>query len=213
MFQSRGRRRRAAMFAAGLAGVALFVPVGSEAAPPRSYSVSSTGSILEVLYAPVGAKGGPAVVELRSESLARVRSLRSSVKEARYIDGRGAQLSVRQLTKFLARKRSPMTPYADDIIVAANRYHVDPRVVVAIAGVESTFGRNSRGFNAWGWNNGATRWRSWSESIDTYTRLLGQKYPNHRDPARIARRYNPVTPEAWSRKVGNWIKLIDEVSG
>jgi hypothetical protein len=213
MFQSRSRRRRAALFAAGLAGVAFFVPVGSQAAPPRSYSTSATGSILEVLYAPVGAKGGPSSIELRNESLARVRTLRNSSKEARYVDARGGQLSVRQLTKFLQKKRSPMTPYADEIIVAANRYHVDPRVVVAIAGVESTFGRNSRGFNAWGWNGGATRWRSWSESIDTYTRLLGQKYPNHRDPARIARRYNPVTPEAWSRKVRNWIKLIDEVSG
>jgi hypothetical protein len=213
MFESRSRRRRAALFAAGLAGVAFFVPVGSQAAPPRSYSTSATGSILEVLYAPVGAKGGPSTFEVTSESLARVRTLRNSSKEARYLDSRGGQLTVQQLTKFLARKRSPMTPYADDIIVAANRYHVDPRVVVAIAGVESTFGRNSRGFNAWGWNGGKTRWRSWSESIDTYTRLLGQKYPSHRDPARIAGRYNPVTPEAWSRKVRNWIKLIDAVPG
>jgi hypothetical protein len=43
--------------------------------------------------------------------------------------------------------------------------------------------------------------------------LLGQKYPNHRNVASIARRYNPVTPSAWSRKVQNWIRSLDSLAG
>jgi hypothetical protein len=211
LFQLRNRRGRA-IFAGGLAAVAFFVPVGSGASARSGTSPSSTSSILEVLYAPVGAKGGPVSIDLYSESLARVRTARMALKEAAYIDAKG-RLTVKQLSRFLAKKRSPMASHADEILVAANRYHVDPRVVVAIAGVESTFGIHSRGYNAWGWNGGATRWRSWSESIDTYTRLLGQKYPNHRNVASIARRYNPVTPSAWSRKVQNWIKSLDSLTG
>jgi transglycosylase-like protein with SLT domain len=211
LFQLRNRRGRA-FFAGGLAAVALFVPVGSGAAARSGTSPSSTGSILEVLYAPVGAKGGPVSIDLYGESLARARTARAAFREAWYQDAKG-RLTVKQLNRFLARKRSPMATHADEIIVAANRYHVDPRVVVAIAGVESTFGLHSRGFNAWGWNGGSTRWRSWTESIDTYTRLLGQKYPNHRNVASIARRYNPVTPSAWSRKVQNWIRSLDALTG
>lgn len=204
-------RTRAIAFAGGLAAVALFIPAGSQAAGPVSQPDLWTGSILEVLYAPVGARGGPVSIDVIGQDLARARTVRAALREARYEDGKGVRVTVQQVRSFLARKRSPMAPFADSIIVAANRYKVDPRVVVAIAGVESTFGKHQKGFNAWGWNGGKTRWRSWEESIDSYTRQISQKYPDHRNISRIASRYNPNTPEAWSRKVKGWMTSLDQV--
>jgi transglycosylase-like protein with SLT domain len=127
-----------------------------------------------------------------------------------YIDAEGNEVTDVQIRKFLAGRGSPMAPHATALIQAANRYDVDPRVVVAISGVESEFGIHCAGYNAWGWNGGRTRWRSWEESIDTYVRLLRSNYPNWRNIRRVAPRYNPNTPEAWSRKVAFLITSITE---
>jgi hypothetical protein len=127
-----------------------------------------------------------------------------------YLDAEGNVVTAAQIRKFLAARGSPMAPHATALIEASNRYDVDPRVVVAIAGVESEFGIHCAGYNAWGWNGGRTRWRSWEESIDTYVRLLRNGYPNWRNIRRVAPRYNPNTPEAWGQKVAFLIASITE---
>lgn len=118
-------------------------------------------------------------------------------------------LTAVQLQRFLEQKDSPMSSYAREIIAASSHHRVDPRLVVAIAGVESDFGRVCRGHNAWGWNNGRTRWRSWPEAISTYVRLISERYPNWRNVKSMARSYNPNTPQAWGSKVSSLMSLID----
>lgn len=140
-------------------------------------------------------------------SLARQRLRKAMVDNSRYVSEQGV-VTAEQLSHFLAGKRSPMLPFTAEIIAAANRYRVDPRLTVAIAGVESNFGRVSKGFNAWGWNNGRTRWRSWQESIDVYTRSISENYPNWRDVHRIASTYNPNTPQSWARKVIHFMETM-----
>lgn len=125
-----------------------------------------------------------------------------------YADEKGT-MTAAALATFLRRQRSPMAPYAPDIIRAANAYGTDPRIVVAIAGEESGYGRVCRGYNAWGWDGGRYRWRSWPESIDQYSRLLASRYPNHRDYRRIARRYNPPSPEGWAAKVALHLRWLE----
>ncbi len=120
--------------------------------------------------------------------------------------------AVLALQKFLNSYRSPMAPHAAEILTASARYGVDHRLVVAIAGVESTFGRHCRGFNAWGWNNGSTRWISWPASIDSYTKAFARGYPDRANIKRFARRYNPNTPTAWASKVTYFITAIDRTS-
>ena len=123
------------------------------------------------------------------------------------------EATVMELQKFLKSHGSPMAPHAADIVAAAARYEVDHRLVVAIAGVESTFGRHCRGFNAWGWNNGATKWASWPASIDSYTKAFARGYPDRADIKRFARRYNPNTPQQWASKVSYFMAAIDRAGG
>lgn len=130
----------------------------------------------------------------------------------RYVGHDGKETTAAQIAAFLNQFRSPMEQHSHEIVRAANRYGVDPKLIVAIAGVESTFGRKCRGYNAWGWNGGRTRWSSWSESIEEYTRLLSENYPNRDNVRRVARTYNPNTPEAWGRKVNYLMASIESTA-
>jgi hypothetical protein len=141
-------------------------------------------------------------------SLARLRFQKARADKDRFLGDDGIVVTAAQLEGFLARKASPMLPFVGEILSASNRYGVDPRLVVAIAGVESDFGRVCKGFNAWGWNNGRTRWLSWAHSIDSYTRSISERYPNWRNVPGMARSYNPNTPSAWARKVRAFMEAI-----
>lgn len=59
---------------------------------------------------------------------------------------------------------------------AGRRYGIDPALLVAISGAESSFGRITSGsHNAWGWGPGIP-FRSWQEGINTVARGLKQGY-------------------------------------
>lgn len=138
--------------------------------------------------------------DLSEPGSARERQRTEIQARSQYADGE-AVVTADQIRDFLSRHNSPMADHAEEIILAGNRYDIDPRMIVAIAGVESQYGKRCRGFNAWGWNGGRTRWSSWTESIDVYSASMETHYPNWRNIKRVAPRYNPNTPEAWGRKV------------
>jgi hypothetical protein len=64
-------------------------------------------------------------------------------------------------------------------VASGNRWRVDPRLVVAIAGAESNFGQVTCGpNNAWGWScpNDPEDFATWAAGIDTVTRGLRTYY-------------------------------------
>ena len=88
-----------------------------------------------------------------------------------------------QVANYLASRNSPMTSSAQTFVSVADRYRLDYRLLVAIAGKESSFGvhipKNS--FNAWGWGvpTGANKgigFRSWDEGIETVGKGIREKY-------------------------------------
>ncbi len=79
------------------------------------------------------------------------------------------------LGAFLKEKKSPLADYVPQIMKAANKWRIDPRLIIAIAGGESSFGRNARGFNAWGIGPGRT-YASWDAGIDAAAHLLRHNY-------------------------------------
>ena len=146
---------------------------------------------------------------LRSADI-NIGSLPVLEREQVYIGTDGQRVTAERIRGFLVRQRSPMAGYAAHIVAAGMQYGVDPRVVVAIAGVESTYGLYSRGYNAWGWNAGKTRWASWETAIDRFTRALGLSYRSlrHGRFAAASRTYCPPCGKRWGIKALHIFKSI-----
>jgi hypothetical protein len=124
----------------------------------------------------------------------------------------GEDYRVGILKAYLEKHGSPLADYADTFVEAADKYGIDWRLVPAITGVESTFGKRipANSFNAYGWANGDYRFNSWEESIEIVTKTLREKYIDKgaASIAKIARRYAPPSA-TWGAKVKFFMKKIE----
>lgn len=118
------------------------------------------------------------------------------------------------LTDFLNLYGSPLANYSGYFIARADEHNLDYRLVPAISGVESTFGKRIpyNSYNAYGWANGNYYFESWEDSIETVSRSLRQKYYDRgaEDINSIAARYAPPS-NSWSWKVKYFMDKIDPV--
>lgn len=118
------------------------------------------------------------------------------------------------LSDYLASYRSPLQYHAQDFIDAANEYSLDWKLVVSIAGVESTFGKQiPGGFNGWGWGvygSQAIYFSSWKEGIFTVSKGLQEDYISRglTDPYSMNRRY--AASPAWGRKVAYFMNDLEK---
>ncbi|HTK03191.1 MAG TPA: hypothetical protein VL401_00245 [Alphaproteobacteria bacterium] len=121
---------------------------------------------------------------------------------------------VSNLKNFLEKHNSPLVEYADEFVNSADTYGIDYRLVPAISGVESTFGKHIpyKSYNAYGWANGEYKFTSWENSIDHVSKTLKLKYIDRGAPsiAKIARRYAPPST-TWGRNVGFFMTKIDSL--
>ena len=82
------------------------------------------------------------------------------------------------LTAYLRKRKSPLADHVPAIMRSANRWRIDPRLLVAISGGETSFGTAGRGpavHNAWGIGPGR-KFDSWEHGIDEAAKLLRQSY-------------------------------------
>ncbi len=116
------------------------------------------------------------------------------------------------LRDFLEKFDSPLAGYAEAFVEYADLYQIDYRLVPAITGVESTFGKRIpyNSYNAYGWANGKYKFTSWRDSIDHVTMTLKYKYIDKGAPSigKIAKRYAPPS-STWGSKVAYFVKKID----
>jgi len=119
---------------------------------------------------------------------------------------------VEKLEAFLANYDSPLAPYAEQFVRAADRYQLDWRLVPAITGVESTFGKQipANSYNAYGWANGAFYFQSWEQSIDYVSQYLKEKYVDRGldTPYKMGPVYAPPS-RTWAGKVVYFMKQIE----
>lgn len=119
---------------------------------------------------------------------------------------------IRQLRLFLESYNSPLATFSTDFVFMADRYGVDWKLVPAIAGVESTFGKfiPQGSYNAYGWANGNFYFQSWPESIEIVTRTLKEKYIDRGASTveKIAQIYAPPS-KTWAGKVRYFMDKIE----
>lgn len=119
---------------------------------------------------------------------------------------------VETLKNYLEKYNSPLAEYASKLVEYADTYGLDYRLLAAISGAESTFGKRipKNSYNAYGWANGNYAFASWDNSIEVVSKALRQKYIEKGavSISQIAKRYAPPS-NTWSNKVKHIMKRID----
>ena len=147
-----------------------------------------------------------------SSAKANLTAASSAVLKNSVLGIKNPDLRVKQLKNFLNFYHSPLAPYADCLVKTADKYQLDWRLIPAITGVESTFGKQipANSFNAYGWNNGYFKFKSWEDSIEHVTKVLREKYFDQGldNPFKIGPVYAPPS-KAWAGKVVFFMKKIE----
>jgi hypothetical protein len=88
-----------------------------------------------------------------------------------------------RLRLFLESYNSPLASEADTFVAQADKYNLDWKLVAAIAGVESTFGKEipAGSYNGWGWGifTGArdgVHFKDWADGITQVSQGLRTNY-------------------------------------
>lgn len=120
-------------------------------------------------------------------------------------------MTPKQLDDYLKGKGSPLAGQGAVLIGAGKKYGVNPGLVVAISGIESSFGKHILGnFNAWGWGPGKS-FSSWGEGISRVTQGLSQGYIRQglTTPEQIVRKYAPASDgndeKRWASTVNQFL--------
>jgi len=129
------------------------------------------------------------------------------------------------LRSFLASYHSPLVPYAELILETSERYGLDWRLLTAIAGNESLFGRvmpvnpltGGNCYNAWGWgihSRGTLCFSSWEEGIETVARGLKKDYLDQglRTVEQIMLKYAPVSVangSGWDNSINFFMERLE----
>ncbi len=135
----------------------------------------------------------------------------------------GTPPTAQLLDAYLASKQSPMAGQGAAFMASAARWRLDPRLLVAIAGAESSFGQHTCGpHNAWGWAcpNDPADFATWADGIDTVSEGLRRYYldEGRTSVSLIQQKYCPVgaanDPTGLnSHWTGNVTKFLVELGG
>lgn len=136
-----------------------------------------------------------------------------SVPQTTKVEARQLDPRAKTLADYFATKNSPFQYQAQDFIDAADKYNIDWKLVPAISGVESTFGTNSYGYNAWGWGiygNSALGFNSWKDGIYTVTGGLKTGYIDKglTDPYSINKIY--AASPTWGSRVNFFMNDLEK---
>lgn len=114
-------------------------------------------------------------------------------------------------------KKTPLEPYSSYIVETSDKYGIDYRLIPAIAVKETGGGRtaNEDSYNAWGFENGRTKWGSWEEAIDTVAKTLKTRYidKGYTTPDEIMPIYAPPAVEnggGWAIAINSYFLYMDE---
>lgn len=117
--------------------------------------------------------------------------------------------------QFFAKYKSPLEPFASNVVNDADKYGLDYRLIPAIAMQESNLCQKiiADSFNCWGfgiYGKKVTRFESYPEAIDTITRTLVNNYVagGLDTPEEIMKKYTPSSDGTWAYSVNYFMNLL-----
>ncbi len=121
-----------------------------------------------------------------------------------------------KLKGYLMQFQSPLADSARTFVRSADENNLDWRLVAAIAGLESTYGKNipQGSYNAWGWGvytgqSYGARFSSWDDGIRTVSHGLKERYIDRgaQTVAEIGKIY--ATSPTWASRVNFIMSQIE----
>lgn len=121
------------------------------------------------------------------------------------------------IENYLRHYGSPLLPYKNKILEAAEKYGIQPQLIVAIAQQESNLGKKSPPgcFNAWGWGihaKGTKCYRNWEEAIESVTAGIAQSYCAKgycEDPCVMMQKYTPHSNGSWCFGINQFLSELE----
>jgi len=109
------------------------------------------------------------------------------------------------LSNYLTQFGSPLSMYSDIFIQVADKHELDWRLIPAIAGAESTFGKRiaSDSHNPFGYAGGYFSFESWEKASEVEAEMLAVKYRDSWGlvtPEEVMPIYAPPS-KTWARNV------------
>jgi hypothetical protein len=132
---------------------------------------------------------------------------------AAQLDFSPASPSAAQIDDYLTRKHSPMAGMGSVFAGYGRDYDVDPRLIVAISGAETTFGQHlCAANNAWNWFHRRTcppsTFTSYQEGAERVTRFMRRSYINKGYDSIELIRYKYCATGC-----ENWVSLVSRFHG
>lgn|GEM_PF-309926 len=113
---------------------------------------------------------------------------------------------------------TPLEPYSEQIVEISDKYQLDYRLIPAIAMKESSAGNAapSQSYNAWGFENGRTKFSSWEEAIETVGKTIKTKYADKGliTPEQMMPIYAPpqiLTGGKWARDINHFFSQMNSL--
>lgn len=137
-----------------------------------------------------------------------------SAKLAMATDVKKEDNRAKVLRDYLITWNSPLADHASTFIEQADKYKLDWRLVAAISGLESQFGKQIpyNSYNGWGWGIYGTHslgFKSWDEAIITISAGLRNNYLKDKvesDPYFIGPTY--AASPTWAQRVDYFMRNI-----
>ena len=123
---------------------------------------------------------------------------------------------VEKVRQFLQRYNSPLEPYSQDVVEAADQYDLDYRLIPAIAMQESNLCLKIpvNSYNCWGYGiygNKVHRFSDYKEGIYTVTKTLATKYKKRGliTAEEIMTMWTPSSNGSWAHSVNYFMEKLN----
>jgi hypothetical protein len=121
-----------------------------------------------------------------------------------------------KLRQFFVKYHSPLEPYAEDVVTAADEYGLDFRLIPSIAMQESGLCKTIpyESYNCWGfgiYGKTVTHFKDYKEGIYTVTKALATRYRGRGliTPDQIMTMYTPSSNGSWARGVNHFMGELE----